>query len=331
MIPQRILVTGGAGFIGSHTVDLLLRKGKNVVVFDNLSSGKLTNLNLKHPHLEFIEGDVLDYSFLAEVVASCDAVLHLAAIVSLQQSIEYPIISFQVNTQGSLHVIQAVYKAKHPIRLVYASSASVYGNPRELPCRDDVPLISEPLSPYAWQKIHAEDYAKLYARLFGIKSLGLRYFNVYGLRQDPHSPYSGVISRFFDAYHNDQALTIFGDGQQSRDFIHVDDVARANFLALHSDYCGALNVATGESRTLLQIIEYIQAAGDKPAKLQFESPRLGDTKDSSAATKMAGLHLGFNSAISQQEGMRLMCGEPLVRRELLRSIPTISFSRRNQL
>src|SRR3990167_9899318 len=209
---QRILVTGGAGFIGSHTVELLLQQGKQVVVLDNLSYGKQANLNLQHPDLEFIEGNILEYPLLVDLLSSCDAVLHLAALSSVQQSIEHPIYSFQVNTQGFLHVLQAVYKAKRPIRLVYASSAAVYGNLAQLPCREDQPLMGLPLSPYALQKMHNEQYAHLYKELHGIPSLGLRYFNVYGQRQDPQSPYSGVISRFVDSYLKDHELTLFGDG-----------------------------------------------------------------------------------------------------------------------
>lgn len=310
MTPKRILVTGGAGFIGSHTVDLLLQEGKEVVVLDNLSSGKIENLNLRHPNLEFIEGDVLEYPFLLDLLADCDAILHLAAIVSVPQSLEDPIFTFQVNTQGCLHMLQAVHKTKHPIRLVYASSASVYGDLALLPCRDDLPLAKIPLSPYALQKIHAEDYAALYAHLFNVKSLGLRYFNVYGFGQDSSSPYSGVISRFLDAYKNNDTLTIFGDGQQSRDFIHVVDVAKANLLALNSSYAGTLNIATGKPHTLLEIIEFIQSVGETPAKLQFEPARQGDIKTSFAATEEARKHLGFNYSISQQEGMNLMMTTP---------------------
>ncbi len=306
MKPQRILVTGGAGFIGSHTVDLLLSEGKEVVVLDNLSSGKLENLNLQHSNLEFIEGDVLEYLYLADLVAGCDAVLHLAALVSVPQSIENPIYSFQVNTQGSLHALQAAYKARHPVRLVYASSASVYGEVGAPPCRDDKPLSRIVLSPYALQKTHAEDYADLYGRIFGVKSLGLRYFNVYGPRQDPSSSYSGVISRFLDAYRNDSELTIFGDGEQSRDFIHVADVAKANLLALQSSYVGALNIATGQPQTLLQMIKFIEEASNKPAKLRFEPARVGDIKTSFAAAQLAEQHLGFKSTISAREGMKLM-------------------------
>lgn len=303
---QRILVTGGAGFIGSHTVDLLLEEGKEVIVLDNLSSGKLENLNLQDPNLEFIEGNVLEYPYLEELVSGCDAVLHLAAIVSVPESIENPIFSFQVNTQGFLHALQAVYKAPRQVRLVHASSAAVYGNGDDLPCRDDRPLSSPALSPYAIQKIHNEDYANLYARLHGVTSLAMRYFNVYGSRQDPTSPYSGVISRFLEAYKQDKDLTIFGDGLQSRDFIHVSDVAKANVLALKSEYSGVLNIATGKSQTLLELIEYMQLAGKKSAKLQFEAERVGDIKNSYASTELAKQYIGFKYSISLQEGVEML-------------------------
>jgi nucleoside-diphosphate-sugar epimerase len=287
-------------------VDLLLREDKEVVVLDNLSSGKMENLDLRHPNLEFIEGDVLEYPLLVDLLSGCDAVLHLAAIVSVPQSIENPIFTFQVNTQGCLHILQAVYKAKHPVRLVYASSASVYGDIGDLPSRDDVPLSRAALSPYALQKIHAEDHADLYARLFGVKSLGLRYFNVYGPHQDPTSPYSGVISRFLDAYKNNNELTVFGEGEQSRDFIHVADVATANWLALQGPYAGTLNIATGKPQTLLQIIDFIQAAGERPAKKHFGPVRQGDIKASFAATQLAEDLIGFKYSISQEEGIRSM-------------------------
>lgn len=303
---QRILVTGGAGFIGSHTVSLLLRAEKQVVVLDNLSSGKLENLNLQDPNLEFIEGDVLEYPLLEDLLRGCDAVLHLAAIASVPQAMEHPIYSFQVNTQGFLHVLQAVHKAKRPIRLVYASSAAVYGDAQELPCRDDKPLLSNALSFYALQKIHAEDYARLYARLHGTQSLGLRYFNVYGPGQDPDSAYSGVISRFLHAYRNDAELTIFGDGKQSRDFIYVGDVALANLYALQKGCTGALNVATGEPHSLLNIIEFIEAAGKRSAKLRFEPARVFDILSSYGSIEMAKQQLGFHYSISLKEGMKLM-------------------------
>jgi UDP-glucose 4-epimerase len=306
MIPERILVTGGAGFIGSHTVDLLLRQGKQVLVLDNLSSGKITNLNLQHPNLEFIEGDVLEYPLMVDLLNSCDAVLHLAAIASVPQSIDNPIYTFQVNTQGLLHILEAVRQVKRDIRVVYASSAAVYGDAKDLPCRDDLPLASVPLSPYALQKVNDEQYADLYSRLHGVQSLGLRYFNVYGLGQDPQSTYSGVISRFLDAYQKDTEMTVFGDGQQSRDFIYVTDVARANLLALQGEYQGVLNIATGQAQTLLKLIECMQSAGKKPASFTLAPPRVGDIKTSYAAITKAKQAIDFSHTVSIDAGIALL-------------------------
>lgn len=197
---MKVLVTGGAGFIGSHTVDALLDQGCRVIVYDNFSTGKLTHLNLFHTGLEVVQGDILDYPKLAKEMSRCDAVLHLAAIASVPRSLEDPVETLKVNTLGFLNVLQAIRENNKPMRLVYASSAAVYGNVDVLPCRDDMPLSSRVLSPYALEKANNERYAELYGQLFKISSLGLRYFNVYGPRQDPKSPYSGVISKFIDAY-----------------------------------------------------------------------------------------------------------------------------------
>ncbi len=310
MNPQRILVTGGAGFIGSHTVELLLKQGHEVTVLDNLFSGRITNLDLSQDKLEFIEGDVLELPLLEELLQRNDAVLHLAAIASVPYTIDNPIYSFQINTQGLLHVLEAVRRVKPSIRIAYASSAAVYGESAILPCSDEVPLSGEALSPYALQKIHCEHYAALYKTLHGIPSLALRYFNVYGPRQDPASPYSGVISRFLAAFESNTPLTIFGDGQQSRDFIHVSDVAKANALAIQSEYHGALNIATGVPQTLLQMIEYIEKAADKKAQLQFSPSRPGDIKSSYATIEKAKKQLDFLYSISLEEGMKKMLTNP---------------------
>jgi UDP-glucose 4-epimerase len=303
---KRILITGGAGFIGSHTVDLLLEKGYRVSVFDNFSTGKLTNLNLFHANLEVIQGDILDYAKLALEIARCDAVLHLAALASVPQSIEDPIRSLQVNTQGFLHVLQALREIKKPIRLVYASSAAVYGDAEQLPCSDHVPLSSAALSPYALEKANDERYANLYTHLFGIKSLGLRYFNVYGLRQDPKSPYSGVISKFIEQYQKHEPITMFGDGKQSRDFISVTDIARANLLALESDYAGALNIATGTPETLNNLVSYIEHAGGSSIEVQYVAPRAGDIQESYATIDRAEKELKFHYSISLKDGVGLL-------------------------
>ena len=306
---KHILITGGAGFIGSHTTDLLLQSGFRVTVYDNLSTGKLTNLDLFHPHLEFVPGDVLDYTALAVQIKRCDAVLHLAALPSVPKSIEDPVFSLKVNTQGFLHVLQAVREAARPIRVVYASSAAVYGGDAALPCSDelaDIPTM--PLSPYALEKANNERYADLYQRLFGIASLALRYFNVYGLRQDPESPYSGVIAKFIENYRTQGVIMIWGDGLQSRDFVQVSDIARANLLALQSDYVGVLNIATGVPETLQNLASYIEQAGGQPLQIIFAEKRVGDIRESYASVTKAEAALGFRSEIDLEQGIRLLMG-----------------------
>lgn len=306
-IMKTVLVTGGAGFIGSHTVDLLLKTGARVIVMDNLATGKVANLDLFHPHLEFHPGDVLDYPALLAQISRCDAVLHLAALPSVPKSIENPIHSLQVNTQGFLHVLQAIRELKKAIRLVYASSAAVYGAEASLPCSDESTTLSQAaLSPYALEKANNERYADLYARLFGIQSLALRYFNVYGPRQDPLSPYSGVIAKFIENYQKKEAITIWGDGQQSRDFIYVADVARANVAALQSTYAGILNVATGTPETLTNLLRYIEQAGGYPANVHFAAARAGDIRDSYASTRKAEEHLAFRFETELAVGVRAL-------------------------
>lgn len=300
---KRILITGGAGFIGSHTVDFFLQQGAQVVVLDNLATGKVTNLNLFHPHLRFVQADVLDYAVLTKEVATSDVVLHLAALPSVVQSIAEPLQSLTVNSGGFLQVLQAIREVNPAIRLVYASSAAVYGADKVLPCSDELPLPSAPLSPYALEKANNERYADLYHRLFGINSLGLRYFNVYGSRQIPNSPYSGVISKFIERYQKKEPMIVFGDGLQSRDFIHVADVARANWLAVQSDYCGALNVATGVAETLINLIGYIEKAGGYKAEVEHLASRAGEIAQSYASTVKAKERLQYQYDISLAKGI----------------------------
>jgi len=301
---NRILVTGGAGFIGSHTVDLLLQEGKEVVVIDNLSTGKLSNLNLFNPNLRFVQGNILNYSLLCKELARCDALLHLAAISSVHQSVEEPIETLKVNTLGFLHVLQAIRQNPIPVRFVYASSAAVYGGNAPLPCSDEENISFDVLSPYALEKANNERYADLYARQFAVNSLGLRYFNVYGPRQDAKSAYSGVITKFIDNNKNNQPITIYGDGEQSRDFIHVSDIAQANCKALISDYCGILNIATGVPETLNNLLNYISSITGKKIEPCFAKQRVGDIMQSYALIKKAKHMLGFHSSITLEEGIR---------------------------
>lgn len=300
---KRILVTGGAGFIGSHTVDLLLNQNLEVVVIDNLSSGKLTYLNLFNPNLRFVQGDVRDETLLRHELARCDAVLHLAALPSVPQSIENPLQSLRINAEGFVCVLEAIRHNHKPVRLVYASSAAVYGDSTVLPCSDEEFLPALALSPYALEKATNERYAAMFEHLFGIQSVGLRYFNVYGERQDPRSPYSGVISKFIEQYKNNQPITLFGNGEQSRDFIHVSDVARANWRALQGECCGVMNIATGVPETLLNMIAYMEAAGKRKAEIIFANMRKGDILQSYAHVAKAALELSFRYSKSLVEGI----------------------------
>lgn len=301
---KKIVVTGGAGFIGSHTVDLLLKNNYHVIVLDNLSTGKLSNLDVFHPHLEMIQCDILDMPRLAKEIARCQIVLHLAALPSVPKSIEDPLYSHRVNMLGFLQLLEAIRLNGVPMRLVYASSAAVYGNLNAPPCSDEVPLPECVLSPYALEKANNERYAALYNTLYGIKSLGLRYFNAYGPRQDPKSPYSGVISKFMSDYAANKDITVFGDGEQSRDFIYVEDIAKANLLAVESTYHGVLNIATGIPETLNHLIHYIEKTGNHPANTQYLPVRAGDISNSYAATQKAEQVLKFRYSLSLEEGVK---------------------------
>ncbi|MDA8561583.1 NAD-dependent epimerase/dehydratase family protein [Gammaproteobacteria bacterium] len=300
---KKVLVTGGAGFVGSHTVDLLLKKGLKVVVVDNLSTGKLSNLNLSSSNLKFIQGDILDDDLLFSEISDCDAVLHLAALPSVDLSIDDPINSLKINLEGFLHILQAIRAINKPIRLVYASSAAIYGGSDALPCSDTAPIENIPLSPYALEKLNNENYGQMFDDLFKIKSLGLRYFNIYGERQDPNSSYSGVISKFIDKFKNNEVVNLFGDGSQSRDFIHVSDVARANWLALSSNYSGVLNIGTGISETLLNLISYMEKANNQKIKINSMPNRKGDILKSYADVSKANSKLDFSYSVSLSDGI----------------------------
>jgi UDP-glucose 4-epimerase len=304
-----VLITGGAGFIGSHTVDHLLAQQIPVTIFDNLATGKLQNLNLDSPLLTFKSGDVCHYAEVAELVQKSAAVLHLAALPSVIKSIEDPLESHAVNMVGFLNVLEAIRAANKPIRFVYASSSAIYGDTQDLPCRDDKATDNDVLSPYALQKMQIEQYAQLYFKLFGIRSLGLRYFNVYGPRQDPQSLYSGVISRFMKAFAHQEKLTIYGDGLQSRDFIHVLDIAKANGLALSCDYHGALNIATGIPETINNLIAYIEANAATKALREYVQPRLGDIRESYAAVAAAQKALAFTPTLTLSQGIKAMLAQ----------------------
>ncbi len=288
---MHVLITGGAGFIGSHTTDQLLAAGARVRVLDNFSSGKRENLP-SHPDLEVIASDIRDPVAVAGALAGVTHVLHLAAQVSVQASVESPAESASVNVAGFLNVLDGVRRAGIR-RFVYASSAAVYGIPARLPLDESAPSL--PISPYGLEKAINDQYAALFLELYGVPTLGLRYFNVFGPRQDPASPYSGVISIFTRRLRENLPLTVFGDGQQTRDFVYVGDVARANVLALGSATTGACNVATGQTITLL--------AGTRPA-VQFAPARSGDIRHSAADNRRLRTELKLDRYTAVREGLQ---------------------------
>jgi UDP-glucose 4-epimerase len=333
---MRILVTGGAGFIGSHLVDALVVGGHEVRVLDDFSSGTRTNLarHLQAPtgrrSLELIEGDVRDQSIVHEATGGCDAVFHAAAIVSVARSVEEPELVDSVNAGGTLTVLEAA-RAASARRFVLASSCAVYGDPATLPVAEDA--ATDPLSPYAASKLAAEEHCRRAAAASDLETVCLRYFNVYGPRQDPSSQYSGVIARFIDGALAGRPLTIYGDGTQTRDFVFVGDVVRANELALTgggregervSDADEAeeanepgdtaeaerlqtdgrpLNVGSGVATSIAEIAELVVRLARSDVPVRHEAPRAGDILHSQADTARCAVRLGFRAEVGFADGL----------------------------
>lgn len=294
---MKILVTGGAGFIGSHTVRRLQAEGHRLRVVDDLSAGRRENLP---PDVELRVMDVLDEAALRAAMEGQDACLHLAAQVSVQRSLQQPLASANRNILGFVAVLEAARHAGVG-RVVHASSAAVYGDAAQLPISESQPPA--PLSPYGLEKLVNEQYAALYRRTYGMRVLGLRYFNVFGPGQSPDSPYAGVIARFIDGCRSSEGVQLFGDGLQSRDFIHVEDVARANALALAGDACGVLNIARGQSVSLLDILAGLDGLCGRPVERRQLPERAGDIRHSLAAVTQAEAVLGFRAGIGFAEGL----------------------------
>lgn len=300
---KNILITGGAGFIGSHTAEALLARGVQVRVLDNFSNGQHSNLPaaaLANGQLSVVEGDIRDAAAVDAAVAGMDAVLHLAAQVSVQRSVAAPVTSAGHNITGFLHVLDAVRRHQVP-RLVYASSAAVYGIPSSLPLSEDA--APQPLSPYGLEKLINDHYAELFRTLYNVSSVGMRYFNVYGPRQDPTSPYAGVISKFANGLQTATPLRIFGDGSQTRDFVYVGDVAQANVRALETPVQGVLNVGTGRTVSLLQLIDTMSKAFDAAPEVRHEPSAPGDIPHSATTTTRLAQALAWQPATSLLEGL----------------------------
>lgn len=298
---MRCLITGGAGFIGSHIADEAARLGWEVAVLDDLSTGKRENLAQLEGRARLIVGDVADPQAVREAARGADVIFHLAALVSVPESVRDPQKSARVNDLGTLNVFSAA--AETGARVIHSSSAAVYGPDAAPPHHEG--LTPDPVTPYAAHKLLGEHYARFYHREKGLSCLCLRYFNVFGPRQDPSSPYSGVISIFSDRLATGRPATIFGDGEQTRDFVYVADVVAANFLAaLHPVADGrATNVGTGKAVTLKRLWEELRAVTGLDAPLSHGPTREGDIRHSRADTSRARDFLAFEARTEFAEGL----------------------------
>jgi nucleoside-diphosphate-sugar epimerase len=290
------LVTGGAGFIGSHLAEELVRRGHRVRVADSLITGK--RVNLSHvPQVEFLEGDLADLDFAQRAVAGCDYVLHQAAIPSVPRSVKDPIASHRANVDATLNVLVAARDAGVR-RLVFAGSSSAYGNTPTLPKHEDMP--TSPLSPYALQKVIGEQYLQMFTALYGLETVSIRYFNVFGPRQDPGSPYSGVISVFATALLENRPPTIYGDGEQTRDFTYISNVVDGVLRACDAPGASGeiINVATGGRISLNTLFETMKTLAGADVVPIYAEPRAGDVRDSQADIRKAKRLLGYEPTVS---------------------------------
>src|SRR5579862_6927171 len=301
----KYVVTGGAGFIGSTLVRALLAQpGAQVRVIDNLLTGRAENLAEVHSQIEWDRSDIRDFTAVSSAIRGADIVFHLAAIPSVPRSIHDPVPSHEVNIDGTFNVLRASAGA-NVRRLVYAASSSAYGDTDVLPKVET--MLPRPKSPYALQKLVGEYYARIFASTFGIETVSLRYFNVYGPRQDPTSQYSGVLSIFITAAIERRAPTIFGDGEQSRDFTYVEDVVALNLKAARAaGVSGKLyNAGTGGRVTLNEAWGLLQRIEGVTIPAKYGPPRSGDVRDSQADTTAAAADLGYAPRVSFEDGLRL--------------------------
>jgi len=307
---MRILLTGGAGFIGSNLAEQLLKDKRvsAVKVLDNLVTGSTKNISalLADPKFEFIRGDIRDYKTCQEACKDIDLISHQAALGSVPRSIQDPLTTNEVNITGTLNIFTAA-KEKNIKRIVYAASSSTYGDHPGLPKTED--KIGNPLSPYAVTKYVNELYARVYASLYGMEFIGLRYFNIFGPRQDPNGPYAAVIPLFAEALLNNKPPTINGDGSHSRDFTYVDNAVQANLLSLFTSNTEAINqvynIACGQQISLRQLFEGLKKAAASSLHAVHGPERKGDVKHSMADISKAERLLGYSVKVSVDEGLRM--------------------------
>jgi UDP-N-acetylglucosamine/UDP-N-acetyl-alpha-D-glucosaminouronate 4-epimerase len=304
-MPQRhVLITGGAGFIGSSLARALVARGDGVRVIDNFSSGRRENLGgLSPADVQVIDGDILDPAALARAVAGVSVIFHEAAIPSVPRSVAEPEPTNAANVTGTLNVLQAA-RAAGVRRVVYAASSSAYGDTPTLPKVETMPTV--PLSPYAVSKLAGELYCRTFHHVYGLETVALRYFNVFGPRQDPQSQYAAVVPRFVTAGLTRQAAVVYGDGEQSRDFCFIDNVVAANLLAADApDAPGRVfNIACGEAISLNRVLDLLETILDRKIERRHEPARAGDVKHSLADISAARSVLGYQAAVSFAEGLR---------------------------
>jgi nucleoside-diphosphate-sugar epimerase len=296
------LVTGGAGFIGSHLAEELVRRRHQVRVVDSLVTGRRSNLD-HLPGIDFLQGDLADPAVAEAAVQGCEYVLHQAAIPSVPRSVQDPVTSHRANVDGTLNTIVAARNAGVK-RVVFAASSSAYGNTSILPKHEEMP--PDPLSPYALQKVIGEQYLRLFTRLYGLETVSIRYFNVFGPRQDPSSPYSGVISVFASALLEGRRPTIFGDGEQTRDFTYIANVVDGVLRACHAPGASGhiINVATGGRVSLNALFEAMRRLIGVDVEPIYAEPRVGDVLDSQADITRARELLGYAPTVSFEDGLR---------------------------
>jgi UDP-glucose 4-epimerase len=300
---MRVLITGGAGFIGSHFVDRCLAAGDEVRVLDNFATGHRDNILHVLDEVDVVEGDIQSYERAHNAVRGCDAVVHLAALPSVPRSVQDPLTSNASNVIGTLNVLLAA-RDSDVGRVVFASSSSVYGANRELPKHEA--LAAQPMSPYAVAKLAGEGYCRSFHDVYGLDTVSLRYFNVFGPRQDPLSQYAAVIPNFITAFLARQPPTIFGDGEQSRDFTYVENVVEGTGRALTAENVGGqvFNLACGERTTLNDLVAELGAITGHELSPEHEGERLGDVKHSLADITRARSELGYNPDVNFSEGLR---------------------------
>jgi nucleoside-diphosphate-sugar epimerase len=299
----KVLVTGGGGFIGSNLVDRLLHDGYIVHVLDNFATGRRENLGDVLGEIELIEGDLQSYERVHNAIRGCELVFHEGALPSVPRSIQDPLTSNAVNITGTLNVLLAA-RDEGVRRVVYASSSSVYGANEELPKREDHHPV--PIAPYAVSKLAGEGHCRSFWHVYGLETVALRYFNVFGPRQDPTSQYSAVIPMFITAFLDDQRPTIYGDGEQSRDFTYIENVVEATLLAGRADGVAGetFNVASGERISLNTLIAELRELTGKAIEPTYTDPRPGDVRHSLADVSKAREALGYDPAVNAREGLR---------------------------